>query len=112
MRREILETMARASSQARYRAAARNQRLCQIASRSETAYARFRTLRERAGQISFEERTAPDGREDSVFGYHLYCQWAAASQMSAAGEALGLYADLPIGVHPDGFDPTGHPARS
>ena len=44
-----------------------------------------------------------------MFGYHLYCQWAAASQLSAAGDAIAMYADLPIGVHPDGFDPFWSP---
>lgn len=109
LRREILETMARSVFAGEV--PGRREELDAFArSHPElVAYARFRTLRERAGQISFEERTAPDGREDSVFGYHLYCQWAAASQMSTAGEALGLYADLPIGVHPDGFDPYWSP---
>lgn len=35
--------------------------------------------------------------------YHLYAQWAAAQQLSAA--AGRLYLDLPVGTHPAGFDP-------
>ncbi|MEK7354326.1 MAG: 4-alpha-glucanotransferase, partial [Chloroflexota bacterium] len=41
--------------------------------------------------------------------YHLYVQWLAHQQMAAifktAGEkGLQLYLDLPLGVHPDGYD--------
>ena len=67
------------------------------------AYARFR-----AENATRRRRTAGSGTDDS-FGYHLYCQWAAFEQLSAAGAEIGLYADLPIGVHPDGFDPFWSP---
>jgi len=41
--------------------------------------------------------------------YHLYAQWLASQQMSAVSETAGqkglqLYLDLPLGVHPDGYD--------
>ena len=43
--------------------------------------------------------------------YHLYCQWQMEEQLSALSErpapgppATGLFLDLPVGVHPDGFD--------
>lgn len=44
-----------------------------------------------------------------VAGYHAFCQWQIASQMrSLAAESKGrgveLYLDLPVGVHPDGYD--------
>jgi 4-alpha-glucanotransferase len=70
------------------------------------AYARFRAARERtdADRARYKE-ASPDGGEDPAFGYHLYCQWAAATQLDAAGDVIPLYADLPVGVHPDGFDP-------
>ena len=42
--------------------------------------------------------------------YHLYAQWVAAQQLSVPARAAPLYADLPIGVHPDGFDPLWAPA--
>jgi 4-alpha-glucanotransferase len=58
------------------------------------AYARFRSDR--------------DGGASTV-RYHLYAQWVAAQQLSTAASAIPLYADLPIGVHPDGFDPLWAP---
>jgi 4-alpha-glucanotransferase len=45
----------------------------------------------------------------STVGYHLYTQWAAAQQLTSAASSTPLYADLPIGVHPDGFDPLWAP---
>ena len=39
--------------------------------------------------------------------YHLYAQWMADVPAGAAGGRL--YLDLPVGVHPDGFDPGGSP---
>ncbi|MBI4267517.1 MAG: 4-alpha-glucanotransferase, partial [Chloroflexi bacterium] len=41
--------------------------------------------------------------------YHLYVQWLAHQQMKditekARGKDLRLYLDLPLGVHPDGYD--------
>jgi 4-alpha-glucanotransferase len=41
--------------------------------------------------------------------YHLYVQWLAHQQMAevsekAKGRGLQLYLDLPVGVHPDGYD--------
>ena len=38
--------------------------------------------------------------------YHLYCQWQMDRQLAAlSGEGRpGLLFDLPLGVHPDGFD--------
>lgn len=66
-----------------------------------TAYARFR-----AGL----ERTGPEGEPDpALVRYHLYCQWAAREQLDDAGHAVGRYADLPIGSHPQGFDPVWSP---
>lgn len=54
---------------------------------------------------------APDGAsavpESSVARAHLYAQWVAAEQLKAAGDRLFL--DLPVGVHPDGFDPRWEP---
>lgn len=49
------------------------------------------------------------GENESARRYHLYAQWLAHQQMeSASGKAkekgIGLYLDLPLGVHPDGYD--------
>jgi 4-alpha-glucanotransferase len=85
------------------------------------AYARFRATGDRLGRRSGAERRAhagetergtgssPDSEPEPTLGYHLYAQWAAAEQLSAAARATPLYADLPIGVHPDGFDPLWAP---
>ena len=76
--------------------------LCQLTSRA-------RRLREVPGRARHGRRGQPDRARTTTFGYHLYCQWAAVEQLSAAGAEIGLYADLPIGVHPDGFDPFWSP---
>jgi 4-alpha-glucanotransferase len=78
------------------------------------AYARFRAdLDARgpdSGQSDHDARGARGPREHpSSFGYHLYAQWAAAEQLTVAASTARLYADLPIGVHPDGFDPLWAP---
>jgi 4-alpha-glucanotransferase len=46
-------------------------------------------------------------RVDQSDSFHtsLYGQWIAQEQLSAAEREIDLYADLPVGVHPDGFDP-------
>jgi len=65
------------------------------------AYARFRAGLERPG---------PGGEPDpTLVAYHLYTQWAAHEQLENAGSAIGSYADLPIGSHPQGFDPVWSP---
>lgn len=59
------------------------------------AYARFRAGE--AGPAS--SGTLPATAEGR---YHLYAQWAAFEQLGEAGD--GLFLDLPVGVHPQGFD--------
>ncbi|MBN1460314.1 MAG: 4-alpha-glucanotransferase [Armatimonadetes bacterium] len=48
---------------------------------------------------------APVHREE-VRSYHLYCQWQMEEQLDRLTRrgAAGLLLDLPVGVHPDGFD--------
>ncbi len=46
--------------------------------------------------------------------YHGYAQWAMRQQLRGAAETArtkgaGLYLDLPLGVHPEGFDRLEHP---
>jgi len=43
---------------------------------------------------------------DALTGYHLYCQWRMEQQLAALREraGTGLLLDLPLGVHPQGFD--------
>jgi 4-alpha-glucanotransferase len=51
-------------------------------------------------------------KEDYAAGardYHIYVQWVADQQMQSIREHsrvqnVGLYLDLPLGVHPDGYD--------
>jgi len=60
----------------------------------------------RGGRASPAGPLAPEERSDEEsFRYHLYAQWVAAQQMARTAAATRLYLDLPIGVHPDGFDP-------
>jgi 4-alpha-glucanotransferase len=75
------------------------------------AYARFRAAGDRLGPAAAVIAPAPPESPDSepTLGYHLYAQWVAAEQLTAAAAAAPLYADLPIGVHPDGFDPVWAP---
>jgi len=82
------------------------------------AYARFRSASASASAVPADGHgSAPAtlpadpaaagsldaGPLDREARYHLYAQWAAAQQLAAA--AGRLYLDLPIGAHPDGFDP-------
>jgi 4-alpha-glucanotransferase len=84
-----------------------------VTSRPEVrAYARFRQqverrgawwgawpAPERDGALAGEPENDPSGR------YHLYVQWAAERQVRAlAPDRSGLALDLPLGVHPAGFD--------
>lgn len=50
----------------------------------------------------FQSSQQPGG--DS-FHASLYGQWIAAEQLTAVEQEIDLYADLPVGVHPNGFDP-------
>lgn len=87
-----------------------------VRSRPEVrAYARFRQqverrgawwgawpASERDGALAGEPEDDPSGR------YHLYVQWAAERQVrSLAPDRSGLALDLPLGVHPAGFDAWG-----
>jgi 4-alpha-glucanotransferase len=67
------------------------------------AYAGFRA---RAEQPAGDAATAAAAR------YHQYVQFAADEQLRAAGSGpgrAGLYLDLPVGVHPSGFDTWSRP---
>jgi 4-alpha-glucanotransferase len=63
-----------------------------LAERPEVeAYARFRAGREGGGEVAVRD--------------HAYAQWLVDEQLGALGETgAGLYLDLPLGVHPEGFD--------
>ena len=75
------------------------------------AYARFRALCEQRGaswRHWKDNSVAVLGDiavEDASYRYHCYVQWIAEQQLDEAQRDVGLYLDLPVGVHPDGFDP-------
>lgn len=80
------------------------------------SYAQFRAAVERTKQ-PFESWAEPQrsGRlstadyDSQRCRYHLYCQFRMAQQMRRLGQrarglGLGLYLDLPVGVHSAGYD--------
>lgn len=75
-------------------------------------YAQFRAAVDLLGRdnvFKLESVAEIPGELSPSLGYHLYCQWAASEQLAAASAACDLYADLPVGVHPEGFDPYWSP---
>jgi 4-alpha-glucanotransferase len=69
------------------------------------AYAGFRARceRERAGWPDWRDPTAP-GDADAA-RYHAYAQWLCEQQLAAVGAGgAGPYLDMPLGVHPGGYD--------
>ncbi len=79
-------------------------------------YARFRATEERLGTTwtQWPERLRTGGLEAGDFSeaarrYHLYVQWQAETQVAALAQTardldLRLYLDLPLGIHPQGYD--------
>jgi 4-alpha-glucanotransferase len=94
--RHYLEAHPRAEDYARFRAA------------GEAHGADWRSWPEplRDGDIPGGDVAGPDG---DAARYHLYAQWAMDRQLQglaaeAAAHGVGLYLDLPLGVHPSGYD--------
>lgn len=86
-----------------------------------TAFARFRAVLGTRGEAwqAWPERLRA-GRFDAgsfdpeLATYHAYVQWLAEQQVAAVraaadGAGVALYLDLPLGVHPTGFDTFSHP---
>jgi len=79
-------------------------------------YARFRAANEKLGapwqtwpQLAREGILQGDDFEEQSRRYHLYVQWLADQQIrsladDAARKNVRLYFDLPLGVHPNGYD--------
>jgi len=77
-------------------------------------YARFRAAVEQRGASwqawpagpARDGTLAPDDYEPGVAEYHAFAQWVTETQLAALrdGHTAGLYLDLPVGVHPDGYD--------
>ena len=59
------------------------------------------------GWSAAEVAMAGRGTDDDGEHFHLYVQWVAEQQLAAVSTrgGAGLYLDIPIGVHPSGFDP-------
>jgi 4-alpha-glucanotransferase len=84
------------------------------------AYARFRAAGERFGpdwrawpQRARAGSIAPADVDPGAVAYHRVAQWIAEEQVRDLGERSsrsgpGLYLDMPLGVHPDGFDVWQH----
>ena len=78
-------------------------------------YARFRAITEARGtwpgwpdRLRARDVRAGDF-DEAVARYHVFVQWLAERQLAdaterARGRGVSLYLDLPLGVHPDGFD--------
>jgi 4-alpha-glucanotransferase len=73
------------------------------------AFARFRAACDRLGPYwqkwigGGAGRLPPAALDPETERYHLYVQWVADAQLRRAGRH-GLYLDIPVGVHPWGFD--------
>ena len=83
----------------------------------QAAFARFvrqnRELRAYAAFRAGVERGLPAPPEftlkDPACAYHAFAQWITDKQIKAVAEGgQGLYLDLPLGVHPSGFDSHRH----
>lgn len=78
-------------------------------------YAEFRAAEEQHGGPWRDWTAAPGGLpagrlDDRAVRYHQYAQFVAAEQVAdTAGRRAGLYLDLPVGVHPDGYDTWANP---
>ena len=69
------------------------------------SYADFRARceRERAGWRDWRAPEAPG--DPRAARYHAYVQWLCEQQLAAvASGAAGAYLDMPLGVHPGGYD--------
>ena len=72
-------------------------------------YAAFRAARAAAGPGADLEAALPAGAAAAPGEeerYHLYCQWQMDRQLAGLARSAGpgLLFDLPLGVHPQGFD--------
>jgi len=80
-------------------------------------YARFRAAIERHGpnwrvwpERQRHGQLEPTDYAAATADYHAFAQWQATLQMQALArrsreKAVGLYFDLPVGCHADGYDP-------
>jgi 4-alpha-glucanotransferase len=70
---------------------------------SDYAGFRARCERERAGWRDWRDPHAPG--DEAATRYHAYVQWLCEEQLARVGErGAGPYLDMPLGVHPGGYD--------
>lgn len=70
-------------------------------------YAAFRAETERQGRewMAWSGPVEPKAdHADPRWRAHAYSQWLADEQLGAIRDVAGLYLDLPLGVHPGGYD--------
>jgi 4-alpha-glucanotransferase len=84
-------------------------------------YARFRAVvdRTRSGWTTWSAPLrdgviAPGDYDPSAFAYHQYAQWIVQEQLQRIADRFGaaggaLYLDMPLGLHPGGFDAWRYP---
>jgi 4-alpha-glucanotransferase len=79
-----------------------------VRDRAEVAsYAAFRAEVERRGMdwTTWPAGVAPQpDTADPRWRAHVYAQWLADEQLASIRRSAGLYLDLPLGVHPGGYD--------
>ena len=121
LRREVIELLARSLDEHPDR---RREELRAWAGRHPVAheYAAFRAIGERLERpwpawpaAMRPEEIRVESADGDAIRYHVYAQWAAARQVAQLARdnqarGVGLYLDVPVGVHPDGFDVWRHPA--
>ena len=85
-------------------------------------YAAFRAIGERLERpwpawpaAMRPEEIRVESADVDAIRYHVYAQWASARQVAqlardAGARGVGLHLDVPVGVHPDGFDVWRQPA--
>jgi 4-alpha-glucanotransferase len=100
-RRRVLEALLAALDGTRLDAFERH-----LADRPDlAAYAGFRARceRERAGWRDWRDPEAPG--DQGAARYHAYAQWLCEEQLARTREGgAGPYLDMPLGVHPGGYD--------
>lgn len=82
-----------------------------LANPEAVAYARFRatgTAPDRTA-VAPAPRVDPDRSEDVALATWCYGQWVVDEQLGALARRAPLYLDVPVGVHPRGFDPAWEP---
>jgi 4-alpha-glucanotransferase len=111
LRRRVLEPMAEALLQNTSRR--RHEFDLFLAEHPELlAYSEFRAAVEREGRRDISPSLVTNDvtlARDPIAHYYAYCQWASAQQLNRAANVLPLYADIPVGAHPEGFDPYWSP---